>query len=85
MGFVNAFILVGCTATFSFFNTFLQYWLKWWTEADASRTAFFISGYIVMALMAWVATSGIMWTTLILVAPRSGRILHQRLLHTIFG
>ncbi|KXH42042.1 hypothetical protein CNYM01_08392 [Colletotrichum nymphaeae SA-01] len=38
-----------------------------------------------ISLYAWLATSGTMWSTQILIAPASGTELHRRLLSTIIG
>ncbi|OAQ71684.1 ABC multidrug transporter [Purpureocillium lilacinum] len=83
-GFGNLATLVACTASYSFFSTFLQYWFKWWTT-DSGNTAVYISGYMLFAFAAWVSTSAQMWVTFILLAPRSGHMLHQALLVSIFG
>ncbi|KAF5584946.1 ABC transporter [Fusarium subglutinans] len=57
----NFFILIGCTASYSFFVTFPQYWLQKWTESPGSQTTFYIGGYIILSLLAWTATNGSMW------------------------
>ncbi|KAF5686922.1 beta-glucan-transporting ATPase [Fusarium circinatum] len=80
----NFFILIGCTASYSFFVTFPQYWLQKWTESPGSQTTCYIGGYIILSLLAWAATNGSMWSTHMLIAPRSGAELHRRLLTTIF-
>jgi hypothetical protein len=49
------------TALYSFFITFSQYWLKWWTEADSKCTPFYMGGYMILALAAWISTNGTMW------------------------
>jgi len=59
-GFGNLAILVACTASYSFFSTFLQYWLKWWTT-DSGNTALYISGYMLFAFAAWISTTAQMW------------------------
>lgn len=53
--------MMSCAAFYSFFFTFTQYWLKWWTEAGPGQTWFFMVGYLVIALIAWVTTNGLMW------------------------
>ncbi|KAL3951875.1 hypothetical protein ACCO45_013592 [Purpureocillium lilacinum] len=53
-GFGNLAILVACTASYSFFSTFLQYWLKWWTT-NSGNTALYISGYMLFAFAAWIS------------------------------
>ncbi|KAJ4251360.1 hypothetical protein NW762_011341 [Fusarium torreyae] len=81
----NFFFLLACTASYSFFVTFPQYWLQKWTEAPASQTRFYIGGYLILSLLAWAATNGSMWSTHILIAPVSGAELYRRLLATVFG
>ncbi|KAF5253662.1 hypothetical protein FANTH_1353 [Fusarium anthophilum] len=81
----NFFILIACTASYSFFVTFPQYWLQKWTESPGPQMTFYIGGYIILSLLAWAATNGSMWSTHMLIAPRSGAELHRRLLTTIFS
>ncbi|TDZ49871.1 ABC transporter gloK [Colletotrichum trifolii] len=83
VGFFNFSILLVCTATYSFFVTFPQYWLQKWTEAPASQTTFYITGYLIISFLSWVATNGSMWSTHILIAPTSGVELHRRLLSIV--
>ncbi|KAF4776651.1 hypothetical protein HER10_EVM0007842 [Colletotrichum scovillei] len=85
VGFRHILLLLACTSTYSFFVTFPQYWLQKWTEAPVSQTTFYICGYLISSLLAWLATSGTMWSTQILIAPASGTELHRRLLSTIIG
>ncbi|TDZ30378.1 ABC transporter atnG [Colletotrichum spinosum] len=85
VGFGNFSILLVCTATYSFFITFPQYWLQKWTEAPASQTTFYITGYLIISFLSWVATNGSMWSTHILIAPTSGVELHRRLLSIVIG
>ncbi|EGX88465.1 ATP-binding cassette transporter, putative [Cordyceps militaris CM01] len=59
-GVFNSLFMIGCTATYSFFNTFPHYFLKRWTEADADRQIFNICAYGSLALCAWIATNGTM-------------------------
>jgi ATP-binding cassette, subfamily C (CFTR/MRP), member 1 len=61
IGYQNFLLLLFCTATYSFFVTFPQYWLKWWTEAAPGQSWFYIGGYIILSLMAWISTNGSMW------------------------
>ncbi|TEA20925.1 ABC transporter atnG [Colletotrichum sidae] len=85
VGFGNFSILLACTATYSLFITFPQYWLQKWTEAPASQTTFYITGYLIISFLSWVATNGSMWSTHILIAPTSGVELHRRLLSIVIG
>ncbi|OTB18548.1 hypothetical protein K445DRAFT_315377 [Daldinia sp. EC12] len=77
-----AFMVASITST-SFFVTFPQYWLKLWTDSRSNNEWIFIGGYIALYLIAWISTNGIMWSTVILVAPHSGLVLHSKLLKII--
>ncbi|KAK0618103.1 P-loop containing nucleoside triphosphate hydrolase protein [Bombardia bombarda] len=82
-GFANIVLMIACTASYSFFITFPQYWVKWWTQDDGKDTVFYASGYALLNFMAWVTTNGIMWSQVMRVAPTSGLVLHERLLRSI--
>ncbi|KAK3336055.1 ABC transporter type 1, transmembrane domain-containing protein [Cercophora scortea] len=85
-GIKNVVFMLACTALYSFFITFPQYWMKWWTqdaEGDGNHTVFYAVGYAALNLLAWISTNGIMWSTILLVAPTSGTALHKRLLQTV--
>ncbi|XDG06968.1 hypothetical protein ABKA04_006583 [Annulohypoxylon sp. FPYF3050] len=82
-GLGNFALMVACTVIYSFFITFPQYWVKMWTSSRSRDEWFFIGGYIAINLIAYVATNGIAWTIHFRMAPQSGLILHQKLLHTI--
>ncbi|KAK1564091.1 P-loop containing nucleoside triphosphate hydrolase protein [Colletotrichum navitas] len=82
-GLRNFSILLTCTSLYSLFITLPQYWLQKWTAAPPTQTMFYIGGYLILSLLAWVFTNGSMWSTHILLAPTSGDTLHRRLLSTI--
>ncbi|KAH7015725.1 P-loop containing nucleoside triphosphate hydrolase protein [Ilyonectria destructans] len=84
-GVFNSLCIICCTASYSSFITLPHYWIKWWMEDDTSRSLYYIIGYILMAFAAWISTSGTMWATYILLAPHSGKKLHQSLLSAILG
>nr|WNZ75576.1 hypothetical protein [Trichoderma harzianum] len=84
-GVMNVVMLLGCSAGYSFGMFFPQYLLKWWTEGSPDKSTYYMIGYLSLALLAWVATNGSTWSTNIMLAPRSGAVLHQSLLRTIFG
>ncbi|KAK8078302.1 hypothetical protein PG996_004472 [Apiospora saccharicola] len=85
VGWANVCQLVASTATYALFITIPQYWLQMWTESGGANTAYYVSGYLVIAFMAWASTSMQMWSVLIQLAPRSGSLLHKRLLEIITG
>lgn len=84
-GLVAPLAVVGTTATYAFFNTVPTYWIKFWADSNGSNTPVFAIGYIFIAFMAWAATSVHMWTTVFLLANRSGTHLHNALAMKIFG
>ena len=66
--------------------TIPQYWLKIWTEeSQGADAAFYTTGFLLLSLMAWISTNGIMLSTVLRVAPESGLRLHQRLLDIVTG
>ncbi|KAE8142964.1 P-loop containing nucleoside triphosphate hydrolase protein [Aspergillus pseudotamarii] len=85
MGVWNGLFMLICTASYSFFITFSQYWLKWWAEAGEEKAAYYMGGYLILALVAWISTNGTMWSTSMRISPKSGAALHSRLLDSIVG
>jgi ATP-binding cassette subfamily C (CFTR/MRP) protein 1 len=61
MGLRNFLILMACTSCYAFFVTFPQYWLQKWTEAPADQMRYYIGGYLISSLLAWISTNGSMW------------------------
>ncbi|KAF8851871.1 putative ABC transporter [Acephala macrosclerotiorum] len=83
-GLTNILLLTGFTASHAFFITIPQYWLQLWTQSNNSSPLFWILGFLFLSIMSWASTSlGIMWSTLIRLAPQSGMRLHQRLLDIV--
>ncbi|CCC09186.1 hypothetical protein SMACR_04945 [Sordaria macrospora] len=88
-GPLNILLMVTCTASYSFFITFPQYWVKWWMQNDELNTAskrgtvFYALGYALLYLMAWISTNSTMLSTVFRIAPTSGLALHRTLLRTI--
>lgn len=58
---MNSVLMMLCTASYSFFITFPQYWLKRWTESEPSRHELYMVGYILLTAMAWTSTCGTVW------------------------
>ena len=61
VGLVNLALLAGCTASYSFFIAFPQQWLKLWTEPSSQNQVFYVFGFILLSLISWTSTNGIMW------------------------
>ncbi|THY47850.1 hypothetical protein D6C97_07847 [Aureobasidium pullulans] len=85
VGAFNMIALLSCTALYSFFSIFPQYWLKWWTESKTVNDTFYMLGYLVLSMVAWASTSTMLWVNFVKLAPRSGAVLHARLLGTVLG
>ncbi|KEQ84925.1 hypothetical protein M438DRAFT_317897 [Aureobasidium pullulans EXF-150] len=85
VGAFNMIALLSCTALYSFFSIFPQYWLKWWTESKTASDTFYMLGYLVLSMVAWASTSTMLWVNFMKLAPRSGAVLHARLLGTVLG
>ncbi|KAK1782721.1 ABC transporter type 1, transmembrane domain-containing protein [Copromyces sp. CBS 386.78] len=70
-GPLNILLMVACTASYSFFITFPQYWVKWWTQnveldtASKRGTIFYAIGYALLYLMAWISANVAMLSTLV--------------------
>ncbi|KAH0349062.1 P-loop containing nucleoside triphosphate hydrolase protein, partial [Aureobasidium melanogenum] len=85
VGAMDMLALLGCTALYSFFSAFPHYWLKWWTQAGATKDIFYMLGYLICSTIAWASTSSMLWVNFIKLAPRSGAVLHNNLLSTVLG
>ncbi|RDW80341.1 putative multidrug resistance protein [Coleophoma crateriformis] len=67
---------------FVFTMYFPQIWLVWWTKADGSMTAKYISVYVMLAIGTLFLRWSTLWWVLLWVSPRSSLKLHQILLNT---
>ncbi|CAG8955431.1 hypothetical protein HYFRA_00010296 [Hymenoscyphus fraxineus] len=83
VGLTNLLLLIGCGASFGFFITIPQYWLQMWTESSDNTSLFYIVGFLLLSIMSWTSTNGIMWSNLIRLAPKSGMRAHQLLLDIV--
>uniref|UniRef100_A0A093V2I6 Multidrug resistance-associated protein 1 n=1 Tax=Talaromyces marneffei PM1 TaxID=1077442 RepID=A0A093V2I6_TALMA len=61
IGRLNALLMSGCTAAYSFCLTFSQYILKWATESPPEKLKIYMALYAAISFIAWVATNGTMW------------------------
>ncbi|EPE10420.1 abc transporter [Ophiostoma piceae UAMH 11346] len=82
-GLGNVLLLIFLAMLYAFFFTIPPYYLKWWTESATTHTILYAVGYVSLLLVAWIATSITKWTDLVIIAGKSGEVLHQRLLHAI--
>lgn len=61
LGPINIFYLVAITASYSFFITVPQYWLRLWTESGSSNPSLYVIGFLLLSTMSWAMTSAQMW------------------------
>lgn len=61
IGPINIFYLIAITASYSFFITVPQYWLRLWTELGGSNPSFYVGGFLLLSTMSWAMTSAQMW------------------------
>lgn len=83
-GFWPIAICVACPSIYAFCTNFGPYWVKVWTAAGSAHFAFYASVYFGLSIAAWAATSCQMACTYMLLAQRSAKVLHQRLVNIIF-
>ncbi|RFU26545.1 hypothetical protein B7463_g9807, partial [Scytalidium lignicola] len=83
VGWINLLLIPASTASYSAFNTIPQYWLKLWTDSGVNDMVFYITGFVIMAFIAWSSTSGTMWAAQVRLAPQSGIRLHEHLLRIV--
>ncbi|KAL7629149.1 hypothetical protein AAE478_000668 [Parahypoxylon ruwenzoriense] len=75
----NFIFMMTCNASYSFFITFPQYWIKVWTDSNSRNDWLFIGGYIALNLVAWISTNGIMCAPLLYFSRTdNGSILNSQ-------
>lgn len=92
----NVLLMAACTGLYGVFNNLAPYWLKLWTEEEEEGQGrqgppppgpgtllLFATGYAALLLLAWAATCGAMYAASLRIAPRSGLVLHRRLLRAV--
>ncbi|KAK9771968.1 putative ABC transporter [Seiridium cardinale] len=57
--------------------------LRAWSEAGGSHMWLYTGMYALSSLLGFIATGSVLWSTLILIAPKAGEVLHYRLLVTV--
>lgn len=81
---LSVFAFIGSAAMYSFFSSFGQYWLKWWTEdSNSGHTSKYISIYALLSILALLFEAITISWVLILIGPQSGEKLHHKLLRTV--
>lgn len=75
--------MTACIASYSVFLALSHYWLKLWTDNPDHGTLFYIVGYFLISLVAFISTNGNMWSNSIFIAVKSGVQLHSKLLNSV--
>lgn len=60
-----------------------ELWLKWWTDQGGQKAALFAGVYLVFGIGFSVGMGGYAWAIAVVIAPSTGRKLHQVLLDTV--
>lgn len=81
IGSVGVMSLAG--VLYSFFNTYTQFWLNLWTDSGSTNTIFYMTGYMLLLVLAYASTVTGMFYANLRIAPNSGLALHSRLLAAI--
>ncbi|KAF2418454.1 P-loop containing nucleoside triphosphate hydrolase protein [Tothia fuscella] len=84
-GVFNIFLLCTCTASYSFFFTYQQQWIKYGTAAGSNDMWFYAIGLFAMAGLALLSTWGTMWTSSMRITPQSGINLHTIILQRVLS
>ncbi|KAI1810238.1 P-loop containing nucleoside triphosphate hydrolase protein [Poronia punctata] len=57
--------------------------LRTWSEAGGAYTWFYMSMFALSSILSFAATVSVIWSTIIVIAPKAGKSLHHRLLTII--
>jgi len=60
----------------------MPYWLRFWAESDGSPIRHYSGIYFLLAIGAFDGVTLTLANIFLIIAPRSGNVLHARLLHT---
>lgn len=81
----NLALLTATTASSSIFLMLTHRWLQWWAETANENIWFFSVGYTLVSAGNFVSLNSTNYVLLLLVTPRSGHILHDRLLQAVIN
>lgn len=72
-------------AIYAVFLASMPYWLPFWVESNGSSIRYYSSIYFFLAIGAFVGVTLTLANIFLVIAPRSGSVLHARLLHTVMA
>lgn len=78
-------MFLGLAAASAFGQAFSQVWLNWYTAANGSRTAFWLTGYAIIHTATLLTRLGYLWACIIYMYGTSAKNLHTILLNAVFG
>ncbi|KAK3319199.1 ABC transporter [Apodospora peruviana] len=78
-------LLVFSMSSYSFFLGFAPYWLKLWAESGGQHVWYYAGIYFLISLCAFLVFVVTVINIFIIISPRSGNLLHSRLLRTVMG
>jgi len=79
------FLFLAFCATYAFFSSFSQVWLKWWTNDNGARVAFWLTGFAVLAILSFFGNYGYLYVCLVRMFAASAKNLHSVLLEAVFN
>ncbi|KAI4639949.1 hypothetical protein J4E93_008748 [Alternaria ventricosa] len=80
-------LFMAATLLAGFFWKFMEIWVRWWSDAEASRHSlgYRIGWHIAFALLALLFDFAKFWTILVWAVPHSSAHLHQRILDSVMN
>jgi ATP-binding cassette subfamily C (CFTR/MRP) protein 1 len=91
-GLKLSFLFLAATVLAGFFWKFMEIWVRWWSDAEASPSGlpghslgFWIGWYITFALLALLFDFAKFWTILVWAVPHSSAKLHQQILQSVMN
>jgi ATP-binding cassette subfamily C (CFTR/MRP) protein 1 len=91
-GLKSSLLFLTATLLAGFFWKFMEIWVQWWSDANASPSAssqrslgFWIGLHIMFALLALLFEFAKFWTILVWAVPHSSAQLHQQILRSVMN
>ncbi|KAI4915033.1 hypothetical protein J4E90_005070 [Alternaria incomplexa] len=80
-------LFLAATLLAGFFWKFMEIWVRWWSDAEASQHSlgYWIAWHIAFALLASLFDFAKFWIILVWAVPRSSAHLHQRILNSVMN
>ena len=80
-------LFLAATLLAGFFWKFMDVWVRWWSDVEASRHSlgYWSGGHIAFALLALLFDFTKFWIILVWAVPHSSAHLHQRILNSVMN